>query len=241
MPQPRILLVDDDYQLIRGLRASLINEGYDAVTAVNGLEGLQIARRFQPHIVILDINMPWMDGLEVCQRLREDADLHDVPIIFLTSRDTVDEKIAGLDAGADDYLPKPFNTRELHARIRSLLRRQTPPEESANPGDIHQLQLGPFLLDLQASWLKIHGKERIQLTPVEFELFHFLIKHLGQTFSSEQLLEDVWAYEPGTADASLVRWHVRNLRNKIETDPQNPIYLRTVPHHGYILEIPSGL
>jgi DNA-binding response OmpR family regulator len=236
MTKPCVLLVDVDYQRVRGLRARLLNAGYVAVTAVNGLEGLQAARRIRPHIAVLDINMPWMDGLELCHRLRGEEGLHDMPILFLTSRDSMDEKVDGLDAGADDYLTKPFNTRELHARLRALLRR-SPAVEESNTTQSQQLQLDPFLLDLQASWLQMNGGERIQLTPVEFELFSFLMNHPGQTFSSEQLLEEVWAYEPGMADPSLVRWHVRNLRAKIEVDPQHPVYLRTVPRHGYILEV----
>lgn len=239
MAQIRILLVDDDHKLVQGLRVGLLAEGYEVLTAVNGVEGLKAARRQQPDLIVLDVNMPWMDGLEVCRRLREDDHFQQTPILMLTSNNTIDDRVAGLDQGADDYLAKPFNMRELKAHVRALLRR-FPASETNNHQQEDILQLGLIKLGLKASWVRVNGSEPIQLTPVEFDLLHYLMRHPQQTFSSEELLEKVWSYAPGTADPSLTRWHIKNLRAKIEPDPAHPIFLRTVPRHGYILDNPSS-
>lgn len=232
---PRVLLVDDDYTLLRGLRASLCNAGYEALTANNGLEGLHAARRHQPDLVVLDVNMPWMSGLELCERLRDDEILHNVPILMLSDRSSPEAKISGLDQGADDYLCKPFNTGELHARLRALLRRKAQPAQQSKP--LQRVQAGPLALDLGAGTVRVDNGEARQLTPAEQALLHFLMERPNKLFSSKQLLVDVWDYDPLTTDGSLVRWHVRNLRAKIESDPAKPQLLRTVPRHGYILQI----
>lgn len=234
MSEARILVVDDNQAFIGGVKSSLLGEGYEVLTAANGREGLKVARRSRPDLVVLDINMPLMDGLEMCRRLRQDEDLGDVPVLFLTSRNTIDERVAGLDQGADDYLAKPFNTKELKARVRALLRRVERPARAAGTST-NQLKVDALTLDLQACWVRTENGDRIQLTPAELELLHYLMRHPNRTFSSEQLLEKVWAYEPGTADPSLTRWHVRNLRAKIELDPSQPLYIRTVSRHGYML------
>ena len=239
MPQPNILLVDDDYKLVQGLRVSLLSEGYEVLTAVNGQEGLKTARRHQPDLIILDVNMPWMDGLELCRRLRQDDQLKDIPILFLTSNNSIDDRVVGLDHGADDYLGKPFNVKELKAHVRALLRRSPTTQAAQNQSNRDVIQFGSIKLDLKSSWVSVHEGSGVQLTPVEFDLLHYLMRHPQQTFSSDELLEKVWSYAPGTADTSLARWHIKNLRQKIEPDPSNPVYLRTVPRHGYILEMPA--
>jgi DNA-binding response OmpR family regulator len=235
MSLQRILLIDDNYQLIQGIQKSLKDDGYDIFIAANGMDGLKAARRHRPNLVILDINMPVMDGLEVCQRLREDNELRKLPILFLTSRNSVEDRVNGLDCGADDYLAKPFNSAELRARIRALLRRTQDNEAYVHANQAQRLITGRLTLDLKACWVKINDSEKIQLTPAEFELLQYLMSNPNQTFTGEELLERVWAYEPGTSDQSLARWHIRNLRAKIEPDPTNPIYIRTIPRHGYIL------
>lgn len=232
----RILLIDDDHELVRGLRLTLQQEGYDVTSAANGVEGLNQAHRLRPDLIILDFNMPWLDGLEVCHRLRQDADplLRKTPILFLTSRNTIEDRVAGLDEGADDYLSKPFDGKELCARVRALLRRVQ--VEEIPLADPHLLQVGDLVLDMQGCWVRRGRGPKIQLTPAEYELLYYLMSHPNQPFSSQDLLARAWAYEPGMADPSLPRWHIKNLRTKIEPDPANPVYIRTVPRFGYMLE-----
>lgn len=240
MASPRILLVDDHYRLIEGIRISLRDDGYEVYTAANGVDGLKAARRHNPHVIVLDVNMPWMDGLETCRRIRQDSQLANTPIIFLSSRNTVEERVTGLEAGGDDYLSKPFNTVELKARIRAQLRRTNALSQNLQQAEKARLEVGPLSLDLKACWVQVNNEKTIHLTPAEFELLRYLMTHPNQTFTGDDLLEYVWSYEPGTADKSLARWHIRNLRAKIEPDPGNPIYIRTIPRHGYILDQQTG-
>ncbi len=232
----RILLVDDEQDMVWAVRHSLDDEGYEVLTAYDGVEALAVARRHRPDLIILDIVMPRLDGLQVCHRLRRDPALAAVPILFLTVRSAIEDRITGLDEGGDDYLVKPFDLRELKARIRALLRRSRPaPAGGPGSGSLGSLLVvGPLALDLHTRRVRVGG-ETVQLTPTEFDLFHHLITHPGELFSSQQLLEQVWGYPPETADPSLVRWHIKNLRVKIEPDPAHPAYIRTVPRHGYIL------
>lgn len=232
----RILVVDDEQDLVWAIRHSLNDEGYEVLAAYDGVEALAIARRHLPDLVILDIVMPRLDGLQVCRRLRRDPNLAAVPILFLTVRSAVEDRVTGLDEGADDYLVKPFDLRELKARVRALLRRGRSFVPDGAPklvGRSALLVVGPLTLNLHTRQVQVNGKT-IQLTPAEFDLLHHLMTHPGEVFSSQQLLQQVWGYRPGTADPGLVRWHVKNLRAKIEPDPSHPVYIRTIPRHGYI-------
>jgi DNA-binding response OmpR family regulator len=233
MTQPQILVVDDNYELVRGLRGTLLDEGYEVYTAVNGLEGLKAARRYHPDLIVLDIAMPIIDGLEVCRQLRQDETMSKIGILFLTSHSSVEERVAGLEGGGDDYLSKPFDLNEFKARVKALLRRS----EGTAASRQSFLTLGPLHLDRQTYQVSVNQGPLVQLTPAEYELLHFFMTHENRPFSSDQLLEGAWSYEVGTADPSLARWHVRNLRNKIEPDPAHPVYLRTVPRLGYILAV----
>lgn len=231
----RILLVDDEEPVVSLVRHTLRKEGHEVFTAFHGLEALATARRHTPDLVILDIVMPGMDGLAVCQRLRQDPRLAAIPILFLTGRDAVEERIEGLDAGGDDYLPKPFESGELSARVRALLRRvQVTQEPDSQPEDAACLTVGSLSLDLHSRRVRVKGKT-VEVTPTELALLHHLMAHPGEVFSTEELLQEVWGYSPGTGETSLVRWHVRNLRAKIEKDPACPRFIKTVSRHGYAL------
>jgi len=234
---PRILLVDDEQDLVWAVRHSLSDDGHEVLTAYDGMEALAVARRHRPDLVILDIVMPRLDGLQVCRKMRRDPTLAAVPILFLTVRSAIEDRIKGLDEGGDDYLVKPFDLEELKARVKALLRRsRSAPEGGSGPeGQGSLLVVGPLTLDLHTRQVRV-GEKTVQLTPTEFDLLHHLMTHPGEVYSSRQLLRQVWGYPPKTADPGLVRWHVKNLRAKIEPDPAHPVYIRTVPRHGYMLE-----
>lgn len=228
----RILLADDEDLIISLVRHCLRRQDHEVFIARDGVEALAAAHRHNPDLVVLDIAMPRMDGLKVCERLREDPKLSAIPILFLTGRGAINERVKGLDAGADDYLPKPFDTDELEARVRALLRRHGA-EENAS-GSSTTLIVGDLELDLLSRELRA-GDGVAELTPIEMELLHYLMVHPGETFAADHLLQEVWGYHPGTGDTSLVRRHVKKLRAKIEPDPANPRYLKTAGRRGYIL------
>jgi DNA-binding response OmpR family regulator len=232
-----ILVVDDEQDLVWAVRHTLRDEGYEVLTAYDGLEALTLAGRHPLDLVILDIAMPRLDGLQVCRKLRQDPTLANVPILFLTDRSAIEDRVAGLDEGCDDYLGKPFDFRELKARIRALLRRSRAfagEDQEAGPTD-SLLRAGQLDLDLHTH--QVHVEEKTaQLTPAEFDLLHYLMLHTGEIFSSRKLLQHVWNYPPEAAEPGLVRWHIKNLRDKIEPDPAHPLYIRTVPHYGYIID-----
>jgi two-component system alkaline phosphatase synthesis response regulator PhoP len=233
----RILVVDDEQDLVWAVQHSLGDESYEVFTAYDGMEALAVARRHHPDLVILDIGIPRLDGVQVCRRLRRDPTLATVPILFLTVRDAIEDRIKGLNEGGDDYLVKPFDLGELKARVRALLRRArfAPERGLETEGRDFLLVVGSVVLDLHTCQVRI-GEETVRLTPTEFKLLHHLMTHPGEVFSSQQLLQQVWGYPPRAGDAGTVRWHVKNLRLKIEPDPTHPIYIRTVPHHGYTFE-----
>jgi DNA-binding response OmpR family regulator len=237
MPMAQILLVDDEQDLVWALRHSLSDEGHEVLTAYDGVEALAIARRHRPDLAILDIVMPRLDGLQVCRRLRRDPTLAAMPILFLTQRSAIEDRIKGLDEGGDDYLVKPFNLEELKARVRALLRRvRSVLEGGSGLGDRDSLLVvGLLTLDLHTCQVRV-GEKTVQLTPTEFDLLHHLMAHPGEVFSSQHLLQQVWGYPPRTGDPGTVRWHIKNLRAKIEPDPVHPAYICTMPHHGYMFE-----
>jgi DNA-binding response OmpR family regulator len=237
MPKTSILIVDDEPDLVWAVQRSLSHAGYEVLTARDGLEALAVARRHVPALVILDINMPYLDGLEVCRQMRQDLILATVPILFLTVHNAISDQVLGLNEGGDDYLIKPFDLQVLKARIHALLRRgQSNPDSNANSNNHNSiLVVGPITLNIHTRQVRI-GRKMAELTPTEFDLFRFLMTHPNNVFNSEQLLKMVWNYPPETGDPCLVRWHIKNLRAKIERDPNHPVHILTVSHHGYMLK-----
>ena len=233
-----ILLVDDEPDLIWALRTGLCNEGYEMSYAYDGIEALAEVHYQRPDLIVLDLVMPRLDGLQFCRRLRQDPDLSNILILMLTVRSTVEERIKGLDTGADDYLVKPFDLRELKAHICALLRRRAQSDPKLDPlaGDMPPcIKVGPIVLDLHSCQIRVADGPPMQLTPIQSDLLHRMMLHPGCVFSSAQLIQQVWGCIPNAASSGLVRWHIKNLRSKIELDSAHPIYLRTVRHHGYVL------
>ena len=216
------------------MRYALLDDGHEVVTARDGVEALTLARQQRPDVVVMDIVMPKLDGIELCHELRRDARLASVPILFVSGRQEVGDRVRGLDEGGDDYLCKPFDLAELKARVRALLRRTGGPSGEAM-GDPRVLVAGDLLLNLNERSLHVDGRP-VVITPTELALLSFFMSHQGEVFTGRQLLEQVWGYAPGTSDPGLVRWHMRNLRAKIEPDPANARYVRTVPRYGYMLD-----
>ena len=234
--RPCVLLADDEPDLLDLLRRALAGENYNVLVACTGEEALALAQKHRPDVIVLDIVMPGLDGLEVCRRLRGDPLLAQVPVLFLTVRSRLEERLEGWEQGCDDYLSKPFDLRELKAHLRALLRRgRTAAGADAGSGvESHVIRVGSLALDLHTRRVTT-AHRTAQLTPIEFSLFHHLMEHPGELFPSRQLLREVWGYAPDAASPGLVRWHIKNLREKIEPDPAHPIYIRTVPRCGYML------
>jgi DNA-binding response OmpR family regulator len=232
-----ILVIDDEEDLVWSIKKSLCLHGYTVSCTHNGLDALRQIQNQLPDLIILDIIMPGMDGVEVCHHIRNNVKQNSIPIIFLTAHSELRTKIAAYTVGADDYLSKPFDMHELIMRIRAVLRRSKyqSEEESRTSPQCHQLQVGQLHLDLDTATVEIEKTKRVRLTPSELELLKFLMQHTGQIFSSEHLLRKVWKYPTDAGDPASVRWHIKNLRRKIELCPDHPVYLRTIPHYGYTL------
>jgi len=223
---PRVLVVDDEPMIVEMLSVGLTYEGFEVGVARTGLEALEQAQRHPPDLVILDIMLPGMDGLEVCQRLRARSD---VSIIMLTARGEVEDRIAGLERGADDYLAKPFTFRELLARIRANLRRRGL--------DLQQVvRAGDVVLDRQTRHVARGGRE-VELTPREFDLLELFLTHPRQVFSREVILNRLWGYDY-LGDSNVIDVHIRYLREKLADDDRSLI--RSVRGVGYALEPPDG-
>lgn len=225
--KPRILLIEDDPQIRRFLRASLGAQGYELIEAETGKKGLALVASQAPDVVILDLGLPDLEGIEVIRRVREWSS---VPIIILSARGQERDKVANLDAGADDYLTKPFGMAELLARIRVALRRKLPAEEGKA---VPVFTLGDLKVDFERR-LVFRGQEEIHLTPIEYKLLSVLIKYRGKVVTHSQLLKEVWgpAY---TGQNPYLRIFILNLRRKLEPDPTRPYYLITEPGVGYRL------
>ena len=227
-----ILVIDDEERVALSIARSLQKE-YQVRVAYNGPDAFKIARRVNPDLVILDIMMPGMDGLEICRELRNDPLLQAVPILFLTARGRVEDKIDGFEAGADDYLTKPFDVRELLLRVKAILSR-TSTQENKNSAPPDRLTIGNLTLNCQNYQLST-GEKSVLLTPVEFDLMYHLMSHPEQVFSGERLLRELWDYPSDTGSPDLVRMHIRNLRLKIEPNTSHPQFILTVPRHGYTI------
>ena len=219
----KILVVEDEPNMVAGLRDNFEFEGYEVITASDGIEGLQKALDESPDLVVLDVMMPRMSGLEVCKQLR--AKRASIPIIMLTARGQEVDKVVGLELGADDYVTKPFSIRELLARVKTILRRASAPKNQ------EQHSFGDIEVDLRRCRVVKSGK-LLDVSSKEFELLKYFISHSGETLSRDRLLEDVWGYDnfptTRTVDTHLVR-----LRQKLEPDPEQPQYFLTVHGTGY--------
>jgi DNA-binding response OmpR family regulator len=226
----KILIVEDDRNLLDTLKYNLRKEGYKVVTAVDGAEALDVARREKPNLIILDIMLPKLSGFEVCRILRKETT---TPILMLTAKDEEVDKIVGLEIGADDYMTKPFSMRELLARVGAMLRRSKMTEMQPGPEQAI-LRVGDIEVDI-ARHKASKGVTMLELTPKEFDLLAFLATNRGFVFSRDQLLEKVWGYD-FSGDTRTVDVHIRWLRQKIEADPNNPKHLVTVRGTGYKLE-----
>jgi DNA-binding response OmpR family regulator len=223
----RILVVDDDPTVSEVVARYLERDGYVVETASNGRRALDRALTEPPDLVVLDLMLPGMDGLEVCRRLRA---LAPVPLIILTARGQESDRIIGLELGADDYVAKPFSAKELVARVRAVLRRAKGPLAPAGANGPRLHSDGDLEVDVAARQARLRG-EVVALTAREFELLAFLIRHPARAFRREEILEQVWGYRYG--DTSTVTVHVRRLREKIEPDPANPVRIATVWGVGY--------
>jgi two-component system OmpR family response regulator len=225
----KILVVEDDLNLLATLKYNLVKEGHEVVTAADGAQALEAARREKPDLLVLDIMLPKLSGLEVCRILRKETN---VPILMLTAKAEEVDKIVGLEIGADDYMTKPFSMRELLARIGAMLRRvgmaKMEPQLKPEP-----LKIGDLEIDIARHQASLRGKE-LELSPKEFDLLAFLAQNRELVFSREQLLEKVWGYDYA-GETRTVDVHIRWLRQKIESEPAKPKLLLTVRGKGYKL------
>ena len=232
MTSARILVVDDEPQIRRVMRATLVAKGYMVSTARNGEEALDQVREERFDLILLDINMPGIGGLEACRIIRSRSD---IPIVILSIRNAEKEKVEALDAGADDYVTKPFSMPELLARIRAALRRA--PLMSSGPADF--LNLGPTEINFIARRVTVAGAE-VRLTPKEFDLLRYFASNPDVAIPHTKLLQVVWGPDYGE-EVEYLRVFINQLRKKIEPDPSHPAYLLTEPWVGYRLNVPKGL
>lgn len=239
----QILVAEDDRILAETLALELQSRGHQVLTARDGHQALRIAQTKRPDLLALDLMMPRLDGMEVCRRIRGDPQVSRMLILMLTAKTEMGDIVRGFEAGADDYLTKPFYMEEFSLRIQALLRRSMEHREFAEAEGI--LEVGPIHLAMDTFQVSRAGRE-CSLTPTEFQLLRYLMNHAGQVCSIDALLEEVWDYPPGTGSPHLVRMHIRNLRRKIEPVPTSPRFICTVKGFGYVLKgdderMPSSL
>ena len=237
----KILVVDDEAVLVETIAYNLEQAGYVVVTAADGASALEAAQREKPDLIILDLMLPEMDGLEVCRQLRREDNTAITPIMMLTAKGEEIDKVVGLEVGADDYVTKPFGRRELLARVRALLRRTdyvTPGEERVVkdnsvevPRPNRELAAGPLRIDLAGRRVYCRGQV-LELQPKQFELLTYLVRNRGTVLTRDQLLHNVWGYDYA-GDTRTVDVHIRWLREKLEEDPANPRLIQTVRGVGY--------
>ncbi|MGC0143219.1 MULTISPECIES: MtrAB system response regulator MtrA [unclassified Pseudactinotalea] len=226
--EARVLVVDDDAALAEMISIVLHSEGFTTETCGDGAAALEAFRTTQPDLVLLDLMLPGVDGIEICRRIREESG---VPVVMLTAKSDTADVVQGLEAGADDYISKPFKPKELVARVRARLRRQ-------DSEGSEQLPIGDLVIDVSGHRV-LRGTEVINLTPLEFDLLVALARKPWQVFSREVLLEQVWGYRH-QADTRLVNVHVQRLRAKVENDPERPEVVVTVRGVGYRAGAPSS-
>jgi DNA-binding response OmpR family regulator len=222
----KILIVEDETDLVKLLKYNLEKEGFRVNYATDGAIALAEARRDPPDLVILDLMLPGLDGLEVCRQLRRNDRFLRTPILILSARSEEADRIVGLELGADDYVTKPFSTREVIARVRALLRRNAPPAPQRS-----QVHRGNIMIDPTAHSVMVAGRA-VELSALEFKLLHYMALHPGMVFSRDQLLDGVWGNDRSVTPRS-VDVYVRRIREKIELKPQQPLYVQTVHGVGY--------
>jgi DNA-binding response OmpR family regulator len=240
----KILVVDDEATLLDTIAFNLENDGYQVVRAADGYSTLEAARKESPDLIILDIMLPGIDGLEVCRQLRRESSTATTPIMMLTARSDEIDKVVGLEVGADDYMTKPFGRRELLARVRALLRRAEYPSsvgaddhnhnlsDSAPVPRPRELVAGPLRIDMAGRRVICRGQE-LELQPKQYDLLTYLVRNRGTVLTRDQLLHNVWGYDYG-GDTRTVDVHIRWLREKIEEDPASPKLIQTVRGVGYV-------
>jgi phosphate regulon transcriptional regulator PhoB len=225
----RILIIEDDRDIIELVRYNLANEGFQVSAASDGTAGLASLKKSPPDILLLDLMLPRLSGLEICKEIRRDSALNRLPILMLTARGEEADRVVGLEMGADDYVTKPFSPRELVARVRALLRRTDPAGDSQRT-----IAVGKLLIDPAAYRVAREGKP-LTLSTLEFRLLYYLAARPNRVFTRDQLLDAVWGTERFVTPRS-VDVYVRRLREKIEADPENPAHLKTVRGAGYLFE-----
>lgn len=234
----KILVVDDEQSIVTLLQYNLEQAGYSVITALDGEQGLQAAVDIRPDLVVLDLMLPKMDGLEVCKELRQQK--INIPILMLTAKDDEFDKVLGLELGADDYLTKPFSSREVVARIKAILRRsqfQSNGSDSSQDQEDGLLKLGELKV-FPERYEAFFDEQQLELTPKEFELLLYLAKNKGRVLTRDQLLSAVWNYD-FAGDSRIVDVHISHLREKIEKDTKKPLYIKTIRGLGYKLEEPK--
>ncbi len=235
--KPCILLIEDDQDMRDLVSSHLEHTGFDVQKAGDGIKGQALALQYSPDLILLDLMLPNVDGLTICQRLRRDERTSGIPILMLTALGGTKDKVSGFNSGADDYLTKPFDLEELTVRIKALLRRtDRAPIGTSSHQEI--LNFGPLTLvpeRFEAIWFD----RPVRLTHLEFELLHCLLQRHGQTVAPSLILKEVWGYEPDD-DIETIRVHVRHLRTKLEPEPRKPRFIKTVYGAGYCLELPTG-
>jgi len=238
----KVLVVDDEPVLVETIAYNLEQAGYEVTTAADGASALEVAQRERPDLVILDIMLPKMDGIEVCRVLRREKSTATTPIMMLTAKGEEIDKVVGLEVGADDYVTKPFGRRELLARVKALLRRaEYVPQSEERPAQVsieeparsnRELAAGPLRIDLAGRRVMCRGQE-LELQPKQFELLTYLVRNRGTVLTRDQILHNVWGYDY-TGDTRTVDVHVRWLREKLEEDPANPRLIQTMRGVGYV-------
>ena len=221
----RILIVEDEPDMRRGLQDNLEFEDYEAVTTSNGNEGLRLAQREHFDLIILDIMLPGLDGMEVCRQLKQSG--NETPVIMLTARGSEADRVEGLEIGADDYITKPFSLREMLARVKAILRRTSGEGQSA----LQQFAFGDVSIDFQRNQAS-KGGEALDLSMREFQMLRFMIENRNEILSREAFLREVWGYE-NFPNTRTVDNHIVKLRQKVEDDPEHPRHILTAPRQGY--------
>ena len=233
-----ILVVDDEQSIVTLLKYNLEQAGFQVITAMDGESALQKAKNEKPELMVLDLMLPKKDGIEVCKELRQQKVM--IPILMLTAKDDEFDKVLGLELGADDYMTKPFSPREVVARVKAILRRTGASEvQSQDQAEgMEKMSIGDLIV-YPDHYEAYFNNERLELTPKEFELLAYLVKHKGRVLTRDQLLSAVWNYD-FVGDTRIVDVHISHLRDKIEKDTKRPIYIKTIRGLGYKMEVPKS-